>query len=142
MPRALSSGATFGFKFVLPVFWLAYVGTIGWVLFVSPPPPPLVIEAVVLAVLLGASGFILWVCTPLKRVRLDGGTLLVSNLRREIRVPLAGIARVSERRWINIHPVTIELRVPTEFGRRVVFMPRVRCCSYFDCPQYGLTGST
>jgi hypothetical protein len=125
-PRPLSSGATLVFKVAVPVGYFAYVGVLTWLIYGrGHRPPPLVVTVLLLTVLLGAGAFILWICAPLKRVHLDGTMLLVSNFRREIRVPLASIARVWETRWINIHPVTIELRAPTEFGRRIVFMPRV-----------------
>lgn len=125
-PRPLSSGTTLVFKVAIPVGYFAYVGILTWLIFArGHRPPPLAGTVLLLTVLLGVGGFILWVCAPLKRVRVDGTTLLVSNFRREIRVPLVSIARVWETRWINIHPVTIELRAPTEFGRRIVFMPRV-----------------
>lgn len=40
--------------------------------------------------------------------------------------PVAQIERVSENRLININPVTIHFRRPTEFGSSVTFMPRSR----------------
>ena len=44
-------------------------------------------------------------------------------------IPLSEISDVTENVWINIHPVTIHLRAPSEFGSRIVFMPKVR---FFD----------
>lgn len=36
------------------------------------------------------------------------------------------IEEVSENRWVNIRPVTISFLRDTDFGSRVVFMPRAR----------------
>jgi hypothetical protein len=45
------------------------------------------------------------------------------EFRREITVPLSAIESVTENRWVNIHPVTVHFRVPTEFGDKITFMP-------------------
>ncbi len=88
------------------------------------PPPE--VKWLMLAVWIGGSGLIWWFCCRLKRVWLDGGELRISNYRREDRVPLARVAAVTENRWVNIRPVTVQLRASTAFGDRIVFMPEVR----------------
>jgi hypothetical protein len=65
----------------------------------------------------------------LKRVRLDGQCLYVSNYLREISIPLANVRDVTENRWVNFHPITIYFQNTTEFGDKIVFMPKPR---YFD----------
>lgn len=35
------------------------------------------------------------------------------------------MATVTENLWIDIHPVTVHFRTPTEFGRTITFMPRM-----------------
>ena len=69
--------------------------------------------------------FIYWLCIGLKVVSVDEDCLYVSNYLREARVPLSDIYDVTENRWINIHPVTIHLKRPSEFGAKIVFMPQV-----------------
>jgi hypothetical protein len=59
---------------------------------------------------------------PLKRVRVGGRVLYVSNFVREVRVPASNILRVSQNPWFGVRSVTIELREPNELGRRIVFM--------------------
>jgi hypothetical protein len=98
----LSSATTFWLKFVFPWIWIF------------------------LAAWLAGIVFILWICADLKRVRMDQDTLYISNFRREIAVPLSEIDSVAENRWINIHPVAIVFRHPTELGGRITFMPTVR----------------
>jgi hypothetical protein len=72
-----------------------------------------------------------WRCVRLKRVRMDDTSLYVSNYLREIQVPLRQVADVTENRWVNIHPVTIQFRSATEFGERVVFMPKRRLFGFW-----------
>ncbi|HTP92018.1 MAG TPA: hypothetical protein VLX09_06765 [Stellaceae bacterium] len=79
-----------------------------------------------LVALVAGSSFIWWSCVRLKRVRCEGGNLYFSNYLREIVVPLAAVERVTENRWINIHPVTIFLRRSTDFGDKIMFMPKTR----------------
>jgi hypothetical protein len=80
---------------------------------------------------IGGGGFIWWGYGRLKRVRVDGTSLYISNYRKEITVPLREIRMVSENRWINIHPVTIEFWVGTAFGQRIVFMPQAQTFAFF-----------
>jgi len=70
--------------------------------------------------------FILWSLIGLKRVRIDSTTLYISNYLREIRVPFGMVTRIDENRLINIRPITIQFRSPTEFGQHIKFMPRAR----------------
>jgi hypothetical protein len=59
-------------------------------------------------------------------VRADEAYLYVSNFRTEVRIPLAALARVCDNRWVSGDPVTLEFRVPTPFGQRIVFLPEAR----------------
>ncbi len=72
------------------------------------------------------TGFLLWGCVGLKRVRIDAKNLYISNYLRELIVPFSNIAKVTENQRVNIHPVTIHFRTPTEFGNRIKFMPTTR----------------
>jgi hypothetical protein len=72
------------------------------------------------------STFILWANAGLKRVRIDGRQLFVSNFVREIRIPFSAIVDVRQNRWLNSRPITIYFRDVTEFGDRATFMPKWR----------------
>jgi hypothetical protein len=63
---------------------------------------------------------------------MDDRALYISNYVREIVVPLANVAEVSENRWINIHPVTLAFYTDTELGSRIVFMPKVRWFAFWS----------
>jgi hypothetical protein len=133
-PTTLSSAQTFVMKFVFPSVWIGVfaIGTLALFLLPDPwhgtdgaPPDPRTKWFFLLATLLG-TGFIWWLCIPLKRVRMDSTALYVSNYATDIVVPLTSVAEVTENRWVNIHPVTIHFHADTEFGSEVTFMPKVR----------------
>jgi hypothetical protein len=118
----LSSRQTIWYKIILPIFWIAVFGVGTIATWMSVRQPIGVKWSFVAAWCLG-SVVMCWMCAPLKRLRTDGRNLYVSNYLKEIVVPASLIDRVTENRWINIHPVTIYLRGDTEFGREIVFMP-------------------
>ena len=127
--RTLSSRQTALMKFVVPVLWtLAFGGVVVmlWSERAGRSPVPIEWKWMVLLIWF-VGGLLIWRnCARLKRVQLDGGTLLVSDYRTTIRVPARDIEEVTENRWISMHPVTLHFRRPTEFGNEVVFMPKVR----------------
>ena len=127
--RTLSSRQTALLKFVVPALWTLALGGVVLMLWserAGPPPVPNESKWLVLLVWV-VGGLLIWrLCARLKRVQLDGGTLLISDYRTTIRVPAGDIEEVTENRWISMHPVTLHFRRPTEFGDEVVFMPKVR----------------
>lgn len=139
-PRTLSSAQTFIMKYVFPVIWISAFALVTLLMFVSPdamhdenggPVNPALKWLFFFATIVGAA-FIRWLCFPLKRVRMDERSLYVSNYRDEILVPLADVSIVTENRWVNIHPVTIHLHRETEFGDRIVFMPKIRWFAFWS----------
>lgn len=138
--RTLSSAQTFLMKVVFPVVWITGFGLGTLVLWVGAmhgsngESPPYNDKWWFLIAWIAGSTFLLWGCARLKKVRMGGGHLYVSNYWREIKVPVAAIASVTENRWTNIHPVTIHFRVRTEFGQRIIFMPSVRLLPWASHP--------
>ena len=124
-PRTLSSMQTFLMKVVFPILWIGGFG-VGTVAMWFGASAPAFVRWQFLVMWIAGSAFILWSCGRLKRVRIDREFLYVSNYRREITVPLSMIEAVTENRWLNIHPVTVRFRVPTEFGQTITFMPTAR----------------
>ena len=132
MQQQISSAQTFLMKVLFPCVWISGfgAGTLSLWLGVmhgknGAPPPDEMKWQFLLAWLVGTI-FILWLSVPLKRVRVESSSLFISNYLKEISTPLKNIRDVTENRWINIHPVTIHFREPTEFGRSVTFMPTTR----------------
>ena len=130
--RTLSSAQTFLVKFVFPIVWISGFGLGTLALWAGAfngsagNGPPHEMKLQFLAMWIAGTAFILWCCAGLKKVRIDQDSLYISNFRKEIVVPLSSIGSVTENRWINIHPVTIHFRAPTEFGNKVTFMPKAR----------------
>jgi hypothetical protein len=123
--RTISSSQTFLMKVIFPILWIAGfgIGTLGlW----SNPSARSEMQLQFLAAWVIGSACILWICAPLKRVRIDATTMYVSNYVQECAIPLNAIERVSEVRWVNIHPVTVYFRSKTPFGDHIRFMPKVR----------------
>ncbi len=62
----------------------------------------------------------------LKRVAVDDRFLYVSNYSdsNEVAIPLDNIVRVTQWRGRTFRPVSIDLRLPTQFGTRIRFQPK------------------
>jgi hypothetical protein len=127
--KRISSTLTFLYKFIFPSVWITVFGAVTLTFWLGAfhgragSAPPDQLKWIFLAVWLLGAAFILWVCTGLKKVGLGRDSILISNYRREAMVPLTAIERVTENKWINIHPVTIYFRSTTEFGDTVTFIP-------------------
>lgn len=119
-------------KVLFPVLWISGFGFgtlslwLGIVHEKNGALPPAEMKWQFLGAWIVGTVFILWCCSRLKRVRVDPKTLYISNYLREIAIPVTMITDVTENRWINIHPVTVHFRNPTEFGQKITFMPTVR----------------
>jgi hypothetical protein len=59
-----------------------------------------------------------------KSVYLGGGALYVSNFLKEIRIPLTEVKGVEASSYMRPRTVTVTLKSPSEFGKRVVFFPK------------------
>jgi hypothetical protein len=119
-------------KVIFPVFWITVTGVGIVAMFfageVKNAPPKLMF----LLIWILAIAFMYWTCMVLKAVSVDDDFLYVSNYIKEISIPLSNIEDVTENRWINIHPVTIHLKSPSEFGDKIIFMPKVRVFAFFS----------
>lgn len=142
MARLLSSRWTFLMKYVLPPLWITGAGAVTALLFYTPEhflsqsgdPPPPIVDYLFLGMWVVGSIIILLTTMPLKRVHLDGNRLIVSNFRRESRIPLSDIATVRQNLWTNIRPITIAFRNRTPFGRKIQFMPTTRVRFWVEDP--------
>ena len=124
-------------KFVVPALWIAGFGFGNAMLFRASerfgnPPPPPEMKRHFLAGLLVGSIVMYWWCMRLMRVVMTDRELRISNYRREIVVPLSDVDEVTENRWVSVHPVTIQFVRRTDFGHRIVFMPKSRPFALFS----------
>lgn len=125
MKRELSSKQTLFLKIILPII-------IG-IIFVQ--------MLVMIAVNFRASGVLPLLIVPpvyaagiyvmsrttmrYKKVSIDDEFICVSNYRKEIKIPVSNIADVTEIKWVRTRPVTIHLKTDSEFGRKIVFTPKM-----------------
>jgi len=65
-------------------------------------------------------------------VSVDQDFLYISNFLEEISIPLSEIKDVAPNGGINIHTVTIHLYSPSEFGDKIVFIPRIRLFGFWS----------
>jgi len=137
--RRISSGSTFIQKFIVPplvVFVFAggfrniYLAQQTDPARVGFSPNELVSFFAVAFVIFGAR---YWRShLPLKAVEMDNEALYISNFLREIRVPFRDIEDVRQGFWMTRQRVRIRLRTRTEFGQRILFMPRLRWFALWD----------
>lgn len=120
----LSSRLTFFTKIVFPTMWIGGFGAGTIVMWIGKVPSE--VKWSFLAIFAVGSLFILFYCARLKRVRVDGKMLYVSNYLKEIAVPLSVITHISENWLHNFHPVTLSFGRTTEFGNKIAFMPKIR----------------
>jgi hypothetical protein len=119
--ETVSSSLTFFYKFIFPSVWSGGFGFGTVAMLLNRKPEAVGFGA---AWVIGTTIFLL-MCGRLKRVKLDGASLVISNYRRDIIVPVSEIADVRQNRLINLKPVTITFRKDTSFGNAITFMPPV-----------------
>jgi len=69
---------------------------------------------------------LLWYCVRFRKVILDGEILIISDYRREVRVPLALVSGVKRRTWIRPSEILVIFDSDTGLGDKAVFMPSYR----------------
>jgi hypothetical protein len=129
-PTRLSSRFTVLFKFLFPAVWIGGFG-LGTAALVPKPGPDTLLFAV--AFLVG-SAFLLRYGVALKKVTATTDGLVVSSYRREVLVPYEQIASVRENKFLNMRPITVDLRSAGELGRRFRFMPYRAFVLFADHP--------
>lgn len=122
MRNELSSPFTPFYRWVLPTLLSVAAGVVVWRLarigLPGRPEPLDVMAAVVIATVLIVVARIL---DRGKRVWIDGQQLIVSDFRKEIRVPFSAIRQVETTRFWKPDRVQIRFLQPTRFGDSIVF---------------------
>jgi hypothetical protein len=130
MRRKLSSYDTFLIKFVLPAFWMLFFTFMPVGMFTRAIDEPN--GWIFLLAWIAGTAYFLWDANRLKTVSVDDKFLYASNYLKEIAIPLSDIYDVTENFWLNTHPVTIHLKSPSEFGNKIVFLPKRRVFALFS----------
>lgn len=121
-PRVISAPDTVFAKLGVPLLILAgalFMGLMVGKQFAHSEPLGRVLLQLVAAVgVTGSALPIAWMCVRLKRVTLDDASLRVSNLLREIEVPLREVERVDQIRGLT-YRIVVRLTRDTAFGRKI-----------------------
>lgn len=140
--KTLSSPLTFFSKYVFPVIWVVILGMAVIAPLANPPGgPPAATDDFTLAfsaAWIAGAVFLFVTCGNIKRVRVEGDKLYISNYLREIAVPLTEIQEVTENRLLNHRPITLHFKTYTGFGRSVRFFPAERRLPWKDNPLVNL----
>jgi hypothetical protein len=134
--RVLSSAQTVVVKFLAPllVFAMGFGAALApFVRSVGAFPPFRILhmlpvrgqEAAWLIWLL-AMVYDIWWAWRMLLVSVDDEQIHLSDFFTEFALPLDAISAVTENRWINLHPVTIEFSSLTPWGYTVKFIPKFR----------------
>jgi hypothetical protein len=123
--ETVSSSLTFVYKFGFTTLWSGGFGLGTAFMFASSRPEAHEMRWRFAAAWAIGTGITWWLCARLKRVELDGSTLVISNYHDDIRIPVTEVANVRQNRLVNLRPITLTFKEETPFGRSVTFMPRV-----------------
>jgi hypothetical protein len=115
----ISSKLTIFFKFIFPGFWICVFGYCFIRAFILGHS----IKWFFLFIWLIGIFFSYRFLIPLKQVRIDGNDLIVTNFSKRISISTKSIEKVDEMVF-SIHPVFVIFKNETEFGKRIIFMPK------------------
>ena len=73
-----------------------------------------------------ALAWLLWFACRLKWVSVDESFVYVAGLRKEIQIPLSEVDVVEASFMWRPKQITLWLKSPSEFGRKIVFVPHQR----------------
>lgn len=126
MKRELSSNQTFFLKIILPIIFIVLflAAVIGLILGYKKSEIFITIVIIMLAFPVGIVSMY-FTLMRYKKVSIDDDFLYVSNYRNEIKIALSNISDVTETKWIRTRPITIHLKSDSEFGRKIIFTPKM-----------------
>jgi hypothetical protein len=130
MKRNISSDMTFVYKFPFPIIWI--IGFCITTIIIIKTGGFIFLSLILISATVAGTLFLYWGCMRLKVVKMDDEYLYISNFFKEIAVHKNNIAKITEITFINIHPIWIHLKESTEFGIKIMFMPKLRFFSSYS----------
>lgn len=127
MQKEFSSPYTFVTKILLPCIWVPAAGFIVLKYIFSTAED----QWLLLFSWICGSIFLVWFSLRLKRVRIDGDLLFITDYQTEISTPVTNIANITESFWSNPHTITLHFRTPTAFGEKVMFISQGRYLAFW-----------
>ena len=135
--RKLSSGWTWVYKFAFPTLCIGSFGLGTVAMLVAPDSlatDPREVRWLFLSLSLAVTWIEYWSGIRVKKVALDGDSLIISNFRRELRVPLHNVKRVSGSIFLHPALICVQFRYPTDCGSNVVFIAPLRLFGFGQHP--------
>jgi hypothetical protein len=131
MARLISSKATFFYKFVFPLLWIAFAGFIIFIVHSNLASfhtrgEAKTVRLIVIVALAVGTVLICRVYPRIKKVELLADALQISNYSQTIVVPLRDIESVSGSILMEPELIWIRFRDVTEFGAKIVFIGKYR----------------
>ena len=123
MNQDISSMLTTFYKFIEPLFGVMIVVAFLFGGF-FPPDIPITVKSIFLTIAIGSSIAMWFFSWPLKKVTLEGETLLISDYFQDISVPISNIGMVEESHAFNRRRIILHLKQSCQFGERIVFVPK------------------
>ena len=132
----LTSRLTFGYKFVYPPLGIGFFASYTLAMFIAPDvvglaKAPLWLRWYMAGATVLVAAYIYRTFIQLKVVSRDGTDFVVSNYWRTIRVPMRDVERVSGHMLTGPELISLHFRRPTEFGSKIMFMPKQRAWGGF-----------
>lgn len=121
--RTLSSSFTFFYKYVFSLIWISGFGIGTFTAFMNKNDSD---QYVFLFFFIFGTILIYLVCARIKKVQLEGNSLIISNYIQSIEVDLSDVKSISGSILLTPELIWFKLRSPTIFGQTIIFMPRFR----------------
>jgi hypothetical protein len=127
MRRTISSKGTPLLK-AISCLWIGLFLTVTLSLFYAKSTGsrvPLSLVLIFTVATIASTVIMLRCCLLCKYVAIDGDSLVIWSFRRSAVVSFSEIEAIRQSRWLSTRQVTLYFRLPTCFGRSVIFMPQL-----------------
>jgi len=126
--QRVSTNWTLFFKFFLPVFWFVFFGSVTVAVlslrygYVGNIPRG-AFQLIVIFIFTSGLGILYFAFMRLKRVEMSDDFVYVTNYFKNFRYPYHNIEKIRYNNFGLFRSVTIVLRVPGHFGKKITFVP-------------------
>jgi hypothetical protein len=134
----ISSNLTLVYKFVLPIFWIIFMGGTTVAILFSKfagvgNTSPLAVRGVMLFVFLSGVAFLALTLMRLKRIEVGHEGVYVTNYFKNVRYSFTDVDGITVTSLIFFSVATLHLKGRGSFGRSLTFIPsRSRFYTFFE----------
>lgn len=125
--QRVSTNLTLFYKFFIPIFWIVLVGSVTAAVFLSPRAaygsiPGFQFRIGMLIFFLSGVAMLALTFMRIKRVEMDDYFIYVTNYFKNYRYPWHNVKSLHETRFFLLNVVTITLKEPGSFGKKMTFI--------------------